>query len=252
MAETINILLGIWQSFVACICIFIAILAGLKYKERKNKVAGYLFVAFFFGALAAVLQAAPTLIEDVFEMYISSSIDWVNTYFIQEFLLHQYAYYFICWCVYFLFLFSLEFLLGESRKYHLVYKIVPMLYVIVLIVYGTIIEPILIPVVYGEVGYVYQDWHLFAYIDLWVGLYVIALMIPTSIATLIMRGKIPKDEPDRKRLLYIFFFALSLMILIVNFVLESFMVNQPNLFSFIAWVFAVTALGSSYMGLYKK
>ena len=86
MAELIKILLGIWQSIVAVICIVIAIIAGRKYTERKNKVALLLFIAFIFAALAALFQASPTMIMDVFEITLVSPVEWFNTYILQEFI----------------------------------------------------------------------------------------------------------------------------------------------------------------------
>ena len=249
MAELIQLILGLWQTAVAIIAIIIAINAGIQYRKKKSKVAMHLFIAFIIISIAGLTQFSPVLWDYFFDGVAPvTNIAWFDKYIIEKWHSFQYAYYFLALGVYFLYLFSLDLIFVDKPRWGA--RIVPALYIAAVVVYGMFILEMI------DTG---GDFvlGLITGIDIWVGIFIIVLMIPLIVDLLRVRGRLDKEDPMRKRFMYLVIFAASLIVMIICFVVESFVPpfvenTNINVFSFAAWIFAVLALYFSYAGLYSK
>ena len=138
----------------------------------------------------------------------------------------------------------MELLLKEGQKINIVVKIIPLVFLALIIIYGTFFD--------FKIESTSDLVEILKSIDTWVGLYIVVLVFPSLITSIKIIRTLPKAEPTRKRMVHILLFSISIIVLIINFVVETFIEAQPNAFSFIAWIFALTALIEAYLGLYKK
>jgi len=144
--------------------------------------------------------------------------------------------------VYFFFLFSLDLIFEEGTKK--LVKIAPVVVLFTIAIYGMFlkqfitIESEFITIISG--------------IDIWSGIFIIVLMIPLIVDSARVLRKLEGGDSMRMRFTYIIIFTSCLLVMIISFVVESFVGPSPNAFSFIAWVFAVAALFFAYAGLYRK
>lgn len=242
MLGPINLLLAIWQTVVAIFCIVITIIAGIQYNKKKTKVALHLFIAFIIVSIAAIAQCTPTILS-YFEYTVSSGIPWVDNYIIAPWTSFQDAYYFLSVAIYFFYLFSMDLIFEEGTRKGA--RIIPAIFIPIVVVYGMFLKDLL-PLVPGSVI------AMIAGIDIWIGVYIIVLMIPLIIDSSRVMRKLEAEDPMRKRFISIIIFASSLLVMIISFVAETILDNPPNIFSFIAWVFAVSGLFFAYTGLYMK
>jgi len=242
LAFNINTGYAIWQTAVACIAIVIAIRAGIQYRKNKTTVALHLFVAFIVTVIAAIMQCTPTIYNLFFSSAPQVGIPWVDSYVILPWHGYQFAYYFLMGAVYFFFLFSLDLIFEEGTKK--LVKIAPVVVLFTIAIYGMFlkqfitIESEFITIISG--------------IDIWSGIFIIVLMIPLIVDSARVLRKLEGGDSMRMRFTYIIIFTSCLLVMIISFVVESFVGPSPNAFSFIAWVFAVAALFFAYAGLYRK
>ncbi len=244
MLDPIDLFLAIWQTIVAIIAIVIAIIAGIQYRKKKSKVALHLFIAFIITSIAAIMQCTPTIFK-YFEITFSTGISWVDLYVITPWDGYQFAYYFLAAGVYFFYLFSLDLIFEEGTKK--IVRVVPFIFIVIVVVYGMFLKQF-IPEGNDAID-------IIAGIDIWIGVYIIVLMIPLIVDSSRVMRKLDAGDPMRKRFISIIIFTSSLLVMIISFVAETILGifgSTPNVFSFIAWVFAVSALIFAYAGLYRK
>jgi hypothetical protein len=246
----ITLYLSIWQALVTIFTLIITILSIIKYKKKKNKMAKYLLIAFIFVFFAGIFQTTATF-RSYFEWDTTTwpygDIAWVYQYFYYQWEQYQYAYYCLVIGVFFLFLFSLEIVAPDKKM--MTARFLAVFFMIIIIGYG----------IFGKENITWPEndvVDILKGVDVWVAIYVITLMTPTLVETLRLRKRLSHDDPTRKRLLYIALFALSVLILILCFILETiwgiFTNEWTNPMSFAAWIFAILALLTAYNGLYRK
>jgi hypothetical protein len=245
----IDLVYAIWQTAVFVIAIIITINAGIQYKKKKTTVAKHLYIAFIIFTLAALFQCSPTVIKYIQSVYpfdYLSGIPWIDTYIINVWDGYQLAYYFLAIGVYFLYLFSLDLIYEEGTKNAA--RIVPSLFIPIFVIYGMFLKTWLQNLIPGE-----GDLEaILTGIDVWIGLYIIILMIPLIVDSARVIRTFESKDPMKVRFTFLIIFSSSLIIMIICFVVESFVGTTPNAFSFVAWLFAVFALIFSYAGLYRK
>ena len=245
----VNLLLAIWQSVVALIALIIAIIAGIQYRKKKSRVALHLFVAFIVVTIAALMQCTTTVVSYIRTDHIPTLPEltgyyWVDLLVVTPWSSYQFAYYFLAAAVYFFYLFSLDLIFEEGTKKAV--RIIPFIFVIIFVVYGMFIrdklpESDVMDIIGG--------------IDIWIGIYIIVLMIPLIVDSSRVMRKLDAGDPMRSRFISITIFTSSLLVMIISFVAETILAiftESPNAFSFIAWIFAVSALIFAYFGLYRK
>ena len=246
----INMIYAIWQTAVFLIAIIITINAGIQYKKKKTTVAKHLFIAFIIFTLAALFQCSPTIVHylqnDIVSFDIMSGIPWIDNYIITLWDSFQLAYYFLALGVYFLYLFSLDLIFEEGTRKAA--RLIPAIFIPIVIVYGLFLKPWIQSLIPGD-G---ELETILTGIDVWIGLYIIILMIPLIVDSIRVILKLDSGDSMKSRFAYLIIFSSSLIVMIICFVVESFVGPSPNAFSFVAWLFAVMALFFSYMGLYRK
>ena len=245
----IDLVYAIWQTVVFIISIIITVNAGIQYKKKKTTVAKHLYIAFIIFTLAALFQCSPTVvkyIQSVWPFDYMSGIPWVDNYIITVWDGYQLAYYFLALGVYFLYLFSLDLIFEEGTKKAA--RFVPSIFIPIFVVYGMFLRTWVQSLIPGE-G---ELENILTGIDVWIGLYIIILMIPLIVDSARVIRTLESGDSMKVRFAFLIVFAASLIIMIVCFVVESFVGTTPNAFSFVAWLFAVSALAFSYMGLYRK
>ncbi|MHA1111497.1 MAG: hypothetical protein ACTSRE_10380 [Promethearchaeota archaeon] len=246
----INLVYAIWQTVVFIIAIIITANAGIQYKKKKTTVAKHLYIAFIIFTLAALFQCSPTVVKyiqsDIVAFDYMTNINWIDTYIITVWDGYQLAYYFLALGVYFLYLFSMDLIFEEGTKKAA--RIVPAFFIPVFVVYGMFLKPWVQSLIPGD-G---ELESILTGIDVWIGLYIIILMIPLIVDSARVIRTLESGDSMKVRFAFLIVFATSLIIMIICFVVESFVGTTPNAFSFVAWLFAVSALVFSYMGLYRK
>ena len=251
MAEVIDLVLAIWQTVVFIIAIIITINAGIQYKKKKTTVAKHLYIAFIIFTLAALFQCSPTVlryIQSIYPFEITTGIVWLDTYVIEVWSGYQAAYYFLAIGVYFLYLFSMDLIFEEGTRKAA--RIVPAFFLPIFVGYGMFLKNWVQSIIPGE-G---ELENILTGIDVWIGLYIIILMIPLIVDSARVMRKLEAGDSMKLRFVFLIIFASSLIVMIICFVVETFANGgvTPNAFSFVAWIFAVSALLFSYMGLYRK
>ncbi len=245
----IDLVYAIWQTAVFVIAIIITINAGIQYRKKGTTVAKHLYIAFIIFTLAALFQCSPTVVKYVQSVYpfdFLTGISWVDTYIIEVWSGYQLAYYFLALGVYFLYLFSTDLIFEEGTRKGA--RTIPAFFIPVFVIYGMFLKPWVQSLIPGD-GEIES---ILTGIDVWIGLYIIILMIPLIVDSARVIRALGTGDPMKTRFILLIIFASSLIAMIICFVVESFVGPTPNAFSFSAWVFAVLALFFSYMGLYRK
>jgi hypothetical protein len=253
MAFNSKLFLAYWQLTASVVVLIVLIMAILRYRVKKSEIARELIGAFSFFFLAAVFQT----IGSMFGLYGISATgsthigypNWIINFFIQQLTSYQIAYYSLIIGFYFIYRFSQCLIRKEGDKSKVSMYIVP-IWMILIILFGLLKTQIDFPPM-GDIGSIIIG------VDIWVVIYSLFVLFPILNESIRLRRKIEKEDPSFTKISYLVAMAIAMIILIICFVLETIysIISDnwnPNIFSFIAWIFVIFGLFVGYQALYKK
>lgn len=248
--QPIQLFLAYWVLACAIASTVILVFSIRKHLTKKTPITRVLLFAFAFFALglyAETIGMFITLSEIPEESFFPAEDPlWGWNLFYHLLRSYQIAYMFVVIGVFFFYQFS-QLVFRDEEKQGKTGTVMALIVTVAIVVYA-IFRPYLLDL-YPDIG---ELGTYFYGIDLYVLIFVMAVMIPILVGAIKLLKKIGKNDSHFTNLLFLAIMAAGFIGVMTSLVIETFVPYNPNFFSFLGWGLTLFTFVASYKGFFAE